>query len=50
LLRLPSQTSAATYTKPFNTVVTRQIITAILEGRLSDPAGVPIAIEARSTN
>lgn len=45
LLKLPGQTSGAAYSKPFNTVVTRQIIADILGGRLTDPAKIPDWIE-----
>jgi hypothetical protein len=44
LLKLPGWTSGVTYIKPFDTVVTRQIITSILSWRLTDPAEVPDAI------
>lgn len=46
LLKLPGQTSGVSYRKPFNTVVTRKIITEILGGQLIDPAMIPDAIEA----
>ncbi len=40
LLKLPGETAGVTYGKPFNTVVTRKLITSILEGRLTDAAAV----------
>jgi hypothetical protein len=45
LLKLPGQTSSATYTKALLTIVTRRLITEILSGRLTDPAAIPGAIE-----
>jgi hypothetical protein len=45
LLKLPGQTTGLSYARPFNTVVTRQIILSILGGRLTDPAQVPDSIE-----
>jgi hypothetical protein len=47
LVRLPGQTSEVTYTKSFNTVVTRRLITGILRGEVKDAAGVRAAIESR---
>ena len=44
LLKLPGQTSGVKYTKPFNTVVTRKIITDILDRQLTDPARIADAI------
>jgi hypothetical protein len=29
------------YTKPFNTLITRQLITAILKGEFTDPVALP---------
>ena len=40
LLQLPGQTAEVVCTDPFNTVVTRRILTAILEGRLTDPRAI----------
>ena len=45
LLKLPGQKAEAPYTKPFDTVVSRGIITSILDGRLTDPNGIPDSIE-----
>ena len=45
LLKLPNQLSAFSYDKPFNTVITREMISSILEGRLTDPARVSDSIE-----
>ena len=45
LLKLPEQASGMVYSKPFNTIVTRQLITGILSGRLPDPSEVPGFVE-----
>jgi hypothetical protein len=45
LLKLPRQTSGVVYGKRFNTIVTRQLITAILDGRLTNPTALPGLIE-----
>ena len=45
LLKLPEQTSRVVYSKPFNTIVTRQLITGILSGELTDPSVLPGLIE-----
>ena len=45
LLRLPGQATGLLYPKRFNTVLSRRIITAILEGRLTDPARISEVIE-----
>jgi hypothetical protein len=41
ILKLPGETSGVVYTKPFNTLITRQLITAILKGELTDPVALP---------
>jgi hypothetical protein len=46
LLKLPGQRAEAPYSKPFDTVVTRGIITSILDGRLTNPNGIPDSIES----
>ena len=38
ILKLPGETSGVVYTKPFNTLITRQLITAVLKRELRDPA------------
>jgi hypothetical protein len=48
LLKLPGQSSGSVYTKPFNTVLTRRLITAILSGRLKDPDALAGMIESSS--
>jgi hypothetical protein len=45
LLKLPGQTSGVVYSKPFNTVVTRELITGILKGQVTDPAAVVTLVE-----
>jgi hypothetical protein len=45
IVKLPHQTTPLVYSKPFNTVVTRAVITQILEGKLTQPAQLPAAIE-----
>ena len=45
LLRLPGQTAGVRYDRHFNTVSSSRVITAILEGRLKDPAQIADAIE-----
>ncbi len=50
LLKLPEQTSGLPYTKPFNTVITRQLITDILGKRLTDPNRISESIERYSKN
>jgi hypothetical protein len=40
LLKLPSQTSPFVYAEAFNTVVTRRIITEILQGKLREPSQI----------
>jgi hypothetical protein len=47
ILKLPGQTSEVAYNKSFGTVITRQIITDILSGRLTDPAMIQNAIQAK---
>jgi hypothetical protein len=47
LLKLPGHTTGIVYGKPFNTVLTRQIITEILSERLTDPARLPEFIDSR---
>jgi membrane-anchored protein YejM (alkaline phosphatase superfamily) len=46
VLKLPGQKTGLAFGKSFNTVLTRQVITAILNGQLSDPAAVPAFIES----
>ena len=50
LLKLPQQSNGLSYTEPFNTIVTRAIITEILTGRLSAPGAIPEAIERAGKN
>ena len=45
LLKLPGQAEGAVYNKPFNTVVTRQVIDRILEGQLTDAGDIAESIE-----
>ena len=45
LLKLPNQTSGSTYSKPFNTIITRRLITGILQRQITDGAGVAALIE-----
>jgi hypothetical protein len=40
LLKLPGQTTGIVYGQPFNTIVTRELITSILRGELTDPNGL----------
>jgi hypothetical protein len=47
LLKLPSQTSPFGYAEAFNTVVTRQIITEILQGKLQEPSQILDCIASR---
>jgi Sulfatase len=47
LVKLPGETSNLVYSKPFNTVLTRRVITGILDGRITDPAAVAATIEGR---
>jgi hypothetical protein len=39
------QTSGLVYGTRFNTVITRRLITGILNGQVSDPAALPAFIE-----
>jgi len=48
LLKLPAQTSGVVYGKRFNTIVTRQVITDILKGELTDPGALAGFIEHHS--
>jgi hypothetical protein len=50
LLKLPEQTSGLTYRKPFNTVITRQLITDILEKRLTGPSRISDSIDRYGKN
>jgi len=50
LLKLPGQTSSLPYGKPFNTVITRQLITDILEKRLTDPSRISDSIDRYGKN
>jgi len=45
LLKLPGQTSGSIYDRRFNTVVTRALITGILNGQVTDAAAVAASIE-----
>jgi len=45
LLKLPGQTSALRYDKPFNTAITRQVLTRILSGQLTAAEQLPNLIE-----
>lgn len=45
LLKLPGQTSGMVFDQRFNTIVTRQLITGILSGQLTDAATIPGFIE-----
>jgi hypothetical protein len=45
LLRLPGQISALRYDRPFNTVITRQILTRMLSGQLTSAEQLPNLIE-----
>jgi hypothetical protein len=45
LLKLPGQASGVVYDKPFNTVVTRRIITDILDGKLTTLGSIPQLID-----
>jgi hypothetical protein len=47
LVKLPGETSSLVYSKPFNTVLTRRVITGILNGQITDPAAVAATIEGR---
>ena len=47
LLKLPKQSSGVTYQKTFDTVISRSVVTAILAGRLTEPAGIGAFIEAQ---
>jgi hypothetical protein len=44
LLKLPGKTSGLLYSKPFNTVITRQLISGILKGEIIDAAAVASSI------
>jgi hypothetical protein len=50
LLKLPGQTSGVAYGKRFNTIITRQLITDILEKRLTDPSRISDAIDRYGKN
>ena len=41
ILKLPGQTSGVVYTERFDTLITRQLITAILKGELTDAVELP---------
>jgi hypothetical protein len=45
LLKLPGQNYEIAYPHPFNTVLTRRLITAILSGAVTDPAALPAFLE-----
>lgn len=49
ILKLPAQTSGVEYGKTFNTIITRQIITGILSGQVTDPNALPGLIERTNT-
>jgi hypothetical protein len=40
LLRLPGQKAGVTYAPPFDTIVTRSLIMAILRGQLTEPGDI----------
>lgn len=44
LVSLPGETSGATYTQPFNTVITSRLILDILSGSLRQPAAIADAV------
>lgn len=46
LVRLPGQTSGVAYSKPFNTLLTRRLITGILRREVVDAGAVAALIEA----
>jgi len=48
LLKLPGQTAGVSYDKRFDTALSSPIITAILKGRLTDPARIADVIECFS--
>jgi arylsulfatase A-like enzyme len=48
LLKLHGQTKPVRYDRPFDTVITRKLITAILDGRLTEPDGIAGVIAAAS--
>jgi hypothetical protein len=45
LLKLPGQSAGVTYEKPFDTVVTAEIIKSIISGKLTRPDQLPAIIE-----
>jgi len=50
LLKLPAQTAARRYDRPFNTVVTKQIILSILDGRVQQPDSIADLIEVAASS
>ncbi len=48
LVKLPRQTSGVVYNQRFNTVITRQIITEVLKGQLTDPNQLAEFIERKT--
>jgi arylsulfatase A-like enzyme len=44
LLKLPGETSGIAYNDPFNTIVTRQLLTGILNGQLTESSSLPSLI------
>jgi len=50
LLKLPGQVAALRYDRPFNTVITRQVLTRILSGQLTAPEQLPDLIESLAAN
>jgi hypothetical protein len=45
MVKMPHQHAAVVYSKPFNAVVTRAVITEILAGRLTSPEQLPAILE-----
>jgi hypothetical protein len=48
VVKLPGQTSGVVYSKPFNTILTRRLITVILNGQLRDPSALPDFVERQA--
>jgi hypothetical protein len=49
LVKMPGQRERVAYEKPFDTVVTRNILNAILQQRLEDPRAIPAWLENEGT-
>jgi len=47
-VKMPEQVAPVVYSRPFDTVVTRAVITAILERKLSDASQLPEIIEQQT--